>query len=375
MTERKKILLVSNGFYPEISPRSYRATELAKEFSRQGHSVVVITKYMNYDYSDFLNKYSIIIKLWGKSKFPKVPDFKRQPFSFIGRAISRTLLTLFEYPGIEDMFKVKRMLKNEGSYDMLISFAVPYPVHWGVAWARTEKLRVATTWIADCGDPYMGDILDSFRKPFYFGYLEKYFCRKADFISIPVQSAMPGYFSEFHHKIRIIPQGFDFDYDFNKKEIDMPVNDVPTFAYAGRFLRGARDPDKLMHYLINLDLPFKFFVYTNNTELLTKYKNELKEKLFISEFIPRDELMKVLAKMDFLINFDNNTTLNSPSKLIDYTIAGRPILNITQNLNEKDLLAFISGDYRNRMILSDPLQYHIKNISRLFLDLLLFKPF
>ena len=39
----KKILLVSNGFYPEISPRSFRATELAKELVRQGHSVKVTT--------------------------------------------------------------------------------------------------------------------------------------------------------------------------------------------------------------------------------------------------------------------------------------------------------------------------------------------
>jgi len=32
-----KILIVSNAFYPEISPRSFRTTELAKELSRQGH--------------------------------------------------------------------------------------------------------------------------------------------------------------------------------------------------------------------------------------------------------------------------------------------------------------------------------------------------
>ena len=54
MKKKKKILLVSNGFYPEISPRSYRATELAKEFYRQGHEVTVITKYRDYNYIDFL---------------------------------------------------------------------------------------------------------------------------------------------------------------------------------------------------------------------------------------------------------------------------------------------------------------------------------
>ncbi len=368
MTEQKKILLVSNAFYPEISPRSYRATELAKEFCRQGHSVVVISKFRDHDYADLLKEYNITLKFWGKSGFPKVPDFKRKPFSIFSRILTRTLLMLFEYPGIEDMFKVKRILKHEGDYHMMISFAVPYPVHWGVAWSRTQKHPIAETWIADCGDPYMGDVLDSFKKPFYFGYMEKWFCRKADFISIPIESAKPGYYPAFHHKIRIIPQGFDFDLG-NSKGLSH-LNDIPTFAYAGGFLPGARDPKMLMHYLINLDTSFKFLIFTNKPEILDEYKDSLKEKLVISNYIPRDKLMKILSGMDFLINFDNNTTLNSPSKLIDYAIANRPVLNISRKFNSEDLLAFLKRDYRKKMSLPDVNQYHIRNISKLFLDLL-----
>lgn len=39
----RKILIVSKSFYPLISARSLRTTELAKEFARQGHKVTVIT--------------------------------------------------------------------------------------------------------------------------------------------------------------------------------------------------------------------------------------------------------------------------------------------------------------------------------------------
>jgi hypothetical protein len=368
MTERKKILLVSNGFYPEISPRSYRATELAKEFYRQGHQVVVISKYRIHNYGDFLKEYNITLKMWGKSRFPKVPYLKHKPFSFLSRALSRLLSTLFEYPCIEDMFMVKKILRNENNYDMMISFAVPHPVHWGVAWSRSKKHRISGRWVADCGDPFMGDVMDSFRHMFYFGIMEKWFCKKADYISIPIQGAMTGYYPEFHHKIRIIPQGFDFD--LNCEEIDQFINDVPTFAYAGGFIPGARDPKPLMDYLINLSLPFRFLVYTNKPELLDEYKVILKEKLLVSDYIPRSDLMKILAKMDFLINFDNNTSLNSPSKLIDYVIANRPVLNITKNFNGETLLAFLKRDYEKRMLLPEPEQFHIRNISRLFLDLL-----
>ena len=368
MTEHRKILLVSNGFYPEISPRSHRATELAKEYFRQGHEVTVISKYREHDYSDFLEEFPITFKMWNKSILPELPDFKQKYLSLFARGLSRFLSLFFEYPAIEDMFKVRKMLRNEFGFDLLISFAVPYTVHWGIAWSRSEKRRLSEKWIADCGDPYMGDVLDSFRKPFYFSYLEKWFCRKADFISIPIETAKSGYYSEFHHKITIIPQGFFFD--LIKEGVNQNVNSIPTFAYAGTFLQGARNPEPLMQYLTRADLPFKFLVFTNNPDILKKYKVLLNEKLIVSDYIPRHELMEVLSKMDFLINFDNNTELNSPSKLIDYAITNRPTLNINKNFNGDDLAAFLRGDYRKRMTLPDPKKYHIKNISQLFLDLL-----
>ena len=370
MIAKKKILLVSNGFYPEISPRSYRATELAKEFYRQGHDVTVITKFRDHDYSSFLSDYPVTFKMWRKGILPKVPVLRKKPFSRISSGLSRILLLLFEYPGIEETFLVRKMLNNEYDYDLMISFAVPYPIQWGVAWSRSTKHRIAGTWIADCGDPYMGDVLDSFRKPFYFRYLEKWFCKKADFISIPIESAKPGYYSEFHHKIKIIPQGFEFD--LRERSSLQPKNPIPVFAYAGGFMIGSRDPKPLMNYLLDIDIPFRFLVYTNCPEFINEFKAKLNEKLIVSEYIPRTELLKILATADFLINFDNNTTLNSPSKLIDYTILNLPVLNITQNFNGKEILAFLNRDYTNRMLLPDPEYYHIKNISMRFLDLLMF---
>lgn len=364
---KRKIILVTNGFYTEISPRSYRATELAKEFIRQGHDVSVITKYRDHDYSDFLEEFPITFKMWGKYRLPQIRDFRFRPLKLLSRSLIRMASLAFEYPAIEDMFKVRKVLRSEDGYDLLISFAVPYPVHWGVAWSRSKGKRIADIWVADCGDPYMGDVLDSFRHPFYFKYLEKWFCRKADFISLPVESAIAGYYPEFHQKIRIISQGFNFD--LQSREV-IQRNKIPEFAYAGSFLNGIRDPGFLLQLLARIDLPFKFYVFTNQADPLANYSETLIGKLIVSGYIERDLLMKKLSEMDFLINFDNGTNLNIPSKLIDYAITGRPVMNIDKSFKIETLLEFLSGNYSDRMKLPDPKKYHIQNIAQQFLSLL-----
>jgi hypothetical protein len=364
---RVNVLLVSNAFYPEISPRSYRATELAKEFYRQGHAVVVITKFRDYDYNDFLSETPIHLKMWKGGRLPEISVARRNPWAMITRGIKRALMLLLEYPAIEDMFHVRDMLRWEKGYDMMISFAVPYPVQWGVAWARKKNRQISRVWVADCGDPYMGDILDSFRKPFYFSYFEKWFCKKAEFITIPVKSAISAYYPEFHKKIRIIPQGFRFEISNSSEK---SVRMIPEFAYAGRFLKGIRDPGPLLNFLSGTDLPFRFHVFTDQPDYLDEWREPLNDRLIISGYIPRTELLKILTQMDFLLNFDNNTALNVPSKLIDYSITGRPVLNIRRDFSSNDILAFLKGDYSGRMELPDPMQFHISNVSGQFIGLL-----
>ena len=369
----KKILLVSRAFYPELSPRSFRATELAKEFYRQGHDVTVISKFRNYDYFDFLAEYPVTFKMWNKSRFPKFPEFQKKPFSIFSRGISRLLSTLFEYPGIEEMFQVKKMLKHENGYDLMISFAVPFPVHWGVAWTRSEKRPIAKTWVADCGDPYMFARLDTFKKPFYFKFPEVSFCRKCDRISIPFKEMQVRFYPQFISKITVIPQGFNFS------EIRLyegkPNNDKPVFIFAGTIIPGKRDLTLFLDFISSLPTDFLFIVYTNQPEWFEKYKLMLGDKLEIYGYIERLSLLYEMSKADFLINvdtvLDNHSNIEAiPSKLIDYALTDRPILNISSaNLDEKMVMEFLNKDYSRQRILKKS-SYDIRKVSLQFIELL-----
>jgi hypothetical protein len=364
----KRILIVTRAFYPEISPRSFRATELAFEFVRSGHRTTVITINRGGVYKDLLQAYpELTIHTLLPLRFKEINDSRNRIISIIKRGFARILMLLFEYPNVELVFRISRALKKVSGFDLLISIACPHPVHWGVAKARSSTHRIADKWVADCGDPYMGDRADSFRKLFYFKYIEKWCFRKADFISIPFEGARDAYYPEFQSKIRIIPQGFRLD------DMDLPKykgrNSYPVFAYTGYFIPGKRDPRNFLEFLATCKNEFRFIVYTRMKDLIEPYQCKLRDKLIIRDFIPRKELLKDLAAMDFLVNFDNNIPTQLPSKLIDYTITGRPVLNIKDSGDFKFFDEFIKGDYANKMILPEPETFNIERIAKQFLTI------
>ena len=366
----KRVLIISKAFYPEITPRSFRATELAKEFSKQGHDVTVLIDDKGFDYSDFSAEHTVRIKHYGKLRCKPLKASRIRIIGDLKRKFGRLLFMLFDYPNIEISWRLKAALKKESGYDLAISIAVPYPIHWGMAWARTAGHRIAETWVADCGDPFMGNTLESFRYPFYFKYIEKWFSRKADYISIPTAGAMGSYYKEFHPKIKIIPQGFDLS-DISLYKGNNPSERI-QFAYAGGVsASGVRSPIKLIQYLISQKQDFTFVVFaTQGASYLRELAANAEGRIEVRDPLPRKQLLYELSKMDFLVNLDNGTLHQMPSKLIDYSLTGRPILNIYgENPDFKLVEQFLKRDYSGALTIENIDQYKIENVVKQFLNL------
>lgn len=363
--DKKKILIVSRAFYPMIAPRSFRATELAKEFARQGHDVIILTHKRNHDYTDFEKTHNIKIEDFVKGKWKEIKGNNL----FI-KGIRLVLNYLFLYPDIKLTPLLKRALKSQNGFDLLISIAVPYPVHWGVALAKKNNPTLCKIWVADCGDPFMGNKEQEIKHPFYFHFVEQWFCKKPNYITIPIEEAIKAYPETCRNKIKIIPQGFNFEtnkYTTNKQK----NNNTILFAYAGALSKGFRDPSEFLEYLsIKTDKNFKFIVYTQSTSIIAPYKTKLGEKIEIRNYIPREQLLEELKTMDFLINIENKNNIQSPSKLIDYAIVGKPILSIKPfHLNTQIVDEFLNRNYTNQYIIRNIEQYNIKNVAKQFIDL------
>lgn len=365
---KKKIVLISSLFFPRNSPRANRTTELAKEFARQGHHVTVYSALGDYDYTGFEKQYNLKIRNFGKRRFFTLnSDGKNMSYNFLNKVGIKLFHKIIEFPHIELAFKVADLLKKEKNIDLLITVAVPFPIHWGAAFAQKyfSKNNIKT-WVADCGDPYMGN--PAHNHPFYFKYVEKWFCRKVDYITVPTDNSIGGYYREFHDKIRVVPQGFNFEDYENLPEYK--ENDVPTFIYAGALYEKIRDPRPFLDYLTTLNAEFKFIIYTRNQKLISDYKDKLKHKLEINDYIPRAEVMCEFAKADFLINFENADTVQTPSKLIDYVLAKRPIFSVpSTGLNENIFREFLQLNFSHQKKIDNIDQYNIFVIAKNFIQL------
>jgi len=359
-----KILIVSRSFYPHNSPRSFRTAELAKELSSKGHDVTVYIPSSEFDYSDFIREHPMVIKYFNTYSLGR----KITGISLIDRVIYHYEKWLINSEYLKTMLELEKTICVEKDYDLLITIAVPHYIHWAVGRLYEKGYKIATTWVADCGDSYMKCRTMANRPPFYFKPLEKRWCRFCDYITVPLESEKENYYPEFVEKIRVIPQGFNFDevgeYVASKK------NDIIVFAYAGSFIPRIRDPRPLMEYLLNCKKDFRFVIYSTTLNLIQPYKEKFGDKLEIREPIPRLELIRKLRECDFLINIDNGAAKGMPSKLIDYSLVGRPILSITSsNIDTKMIDSFLCRDYTEQFIVEDISRYDIHNVAQQFIDL------
>lgn len=366
----KKIVIIARATCPDTSPRSMRTHELALELARKGHDVTLYILTGGHDYSNYEKTYNLKVNSLGKTYLSTFSYEKNKTHNLMIRIVRKLLNKFFAFPDIELSFNTYKAIKKENSIDLLITIGMPYPIHWGAALFRTlNNTRMEKTiWVADCGDPYMGNPFS--KKLFYFKYVEKWFCNKADFISIPTRQAIQGYYPEFHEKIEIIPQGFNFS-DVKVSENNKP-NRVITFIYAGNFYAGLRDPRPLLDYLASLDIEFKFIIYTKSHSILKGYEHKLGDKLIVRNYIPRKQLILEMSKADFLLNLENPSSVQSPSKLIDYGLANKPILsvNTNQELNKNMINSFLNRDYKDALKIDNIQQYNIVNVANSFLSLL-----
>lgn len=362
-----RILIISEFFHKIDSPRALRAKELAFELVKKGHYVYVICSLANLP-EQFYSIENLVFEDLGQKK--KL-EFKWISILFgkrISYLISKIMLILFEYPNILLMKPVRSCLKKQSGFDLLISIGQPYPIHWGVASIWSNK--IAKKWVADCGDPYALLKNDTYFKPYYFRWIEKWFMRKCDYVSIPIESARSSYFNEFSSKIVVIPQGLSFpDINTTVKSSEITI----SFAYFGDIYPYQKTAIRFIHLLARQTyINYKFIIYSKGTEFFLKNMDEnTRKKSEIHLPIERFQLLKSLSSVDFLVYFPYEKPGQQPFKLVDYTFLNKPILCFKNDLiSENVFLEFLNGNFSNKSKGVELESYKVENVAKQFLSLI-----
>lgn len=368
-----KIAIITAVYAPLSTPRALRAAELAKEFGKMGHLVTVYNctsfegkeppAMRNVNYVDLgIRKISNL----NANKGLRHSIFIITVYNYFKKILFYwTLGTwLIYYRGIKKRFYA------EEKYDLLISIGLPFTIHWGIS-TKFSGHSLAKCYVADYGDPFSkGNI--NINVAHYFRMIEKKVINKFDYISIPTERALDSYtWLKSNTYIKVIPQGF------NLEEValcEYHVNNIPTFAYAGIFYPDIRNPQKLFDFLVSLQFDYRFIIYTaiSNTDsysCILPYISKLGEKLVVKDYIPREELIKELSKVDFIVNINNITNNQIPSKLIDYALSKRPIFSCSPcSIDNNKFLRFCQGDYNGQENI-DLNKHNIHNIASAFCGL------
>ena len=377
--ENLRIVIVTAYYYPLNVPRAFRATELAHEFARRGHQVTVINAItvlnsdgvlLSIDKTPNVKLINLHAFKWCIDSSKKVQYSNSGFFSNIKQYLWKFLFYISTNKWFYLYLKVKNLLTFEQKYDLLISIGLPFAIHWAVA-HKIAGRNIADCYVADYGDPFSKFNIATKVAP-YFQFIEKKCINRFDFISIPTDIAINSYrWLKDDDHIKVIPQGFNFN---GIKLSTYTPNSVPTFAFAGLFYSDIRNPQIFLDFLSDFTLDFRFVIYTNinvqdSMKCLRPYIDKLDGRMLIIDSIPRDKLILELSKMDFLINVKNSSNNQSPSKLIDYTLANRPIFSFSSKLYDSErFLRFYNGIYDNLDSI-DLSQFNIVNVANQFLNL------
>ena len=365
-----KIHIITGHFHPQIHPRAFRSRELAVELARRGHDVTISNCWtingFNYDQYAKDNNFKINnLELFCTE--PNNAGINSSKKSIVKRKLD----FLKEYLLAGSVLFRSRILADkldiDDDTDIVIALSTPFTCLLGLSLYIKRKQKSFFV-IGDSGDPFYYSKQSS--KAPWFKPIEKWVYQHFNYLCIPTENAIPLYSPLLPaEKIKIIPQGFRMD---NLKLYHGPMGPPVKFAYAGVFYWDIRNPEFLFNYLNRLDRDFEFHLYMRaldpRVEDYLKDKPVLKSKIRVAS-LPHDELIYELSKMDFLINIENVSNTQMPSKLIDYGMAGRPIFSCKKDTFSPLLFnEFMEGNYTAQYEV-DIKQYDIRNIVDKFLSL------
>ncbi|HDR7446975.1 MULTISPECIES: transporter [Bacillus] len=359
----KRVMVISYWYYPENVARAFHVKGIVSSLVQEGYNVdLIIPRNSMYQEIDARESDNITIhqvkpgsilhkekNRWDVNR--NILNNSRSNFFIKGL---KSLYDVLIWPDrtVEWAINAYRYVKKHklhSNSEAMVTVGLPVSTH--ITGHLLKKDASHLKWIADYGDPFSYNPDREIRK--YDKFLESKILNNVNSIVIPTENAVDCYtnLGVNRSKIHVIPQLFEEQQGESSYSIDKEKFNI---MYAGSFYRGIRSPVEFIHGLVlasekNPNLHFHYFGNVNALEEFLEMEGlDIKTiPITVNTFKDRSEIISIMKNMDLLINLNNKSTSQIPSKIIDYLYADTRILNVGSNLtdlfdnvdNEKEKIA------------------------------------
>jgi len=360
-----RILILAYSYSPALTPRAFRWTAVAEWMASEGHDVEVVCAKSN-----GLSGFQVIkgvqihrvgggfrntLKAWMNLEQVVKPKpnkamvkqaLSKRSSSLVRKLYSFTLKNVM-WPDFAAFWyfsafrKSKELIKNK-PYDAIISVSIPFTGHL-VGLSLNKRYMIP--WLVDIGDPFYFMTETPVNNHKFFGklnfYSEERVLEKADVISVTTKQTRLEYYKHFPYldanKISVIPPLFVTpDLQKGSKQLFTGQRKL-KLVYAGTLYSRIRSPAVLLKFFASLlDEPIgekaelHFFGEINDcASCFQEYAHLIGEKIFLHGLVMRDDALQAMKEAEILINLGNQTGYQLPSKVIEYVMLGKPVLNIS----------------------------------------------
>lgn len=240
-----------------------------------------------------------------------------------------------------------KWLSTVNHYHSLVSVSPPFTGH--LVALGVKKKHPKMKWLVDIGDPFCFLRHPSpnnhrlYKKLNYF--VERKVLETADAITVTTEPASNKYlelFPKITTKIQVIPPLMSLPVNQTVESSMCPDNSKARLVFTGTLYKDIREPgfllslfEKLLQTHLGNKLELHFFGYIHDCrDCFKKYESLLGNKIFIHGVVSHSKVLQAMKDADILINIGNNTPYQLPSKVVEYAILGKPILNIVKAYND-----------------------------------------
>ncbi len=341
-----KFIFLQEGYDPHPDANSICTKALVDELKKQNHQVYIICDGIEGKESLFSQEPSIL-----HVNTPQYIPFQKQNFLGKINTILKKIFLIFKWP-IRFPKKVKEYVKtietllstiNDNEKIILISiYRTPEMVDAGF---YIKKKYPTLSWIIYSLDGISAGVGISNNKWLRKMDLKWHYQRNAwaDVI-IQMQSHRDAYTKSVLSKYLSKTIFLDLPLMVKKKDDLLNVkndNNDLTFVYGGVFHKQLREPYYLLEWFKELvkDKNITFLCYTQSAFVkeIEDVAKETRGYLKRLDYILPDEMDKVVANADCMINVGNASSTMVPSKLFVYMSACKPIIHFVTDMNDSCL--------------------------------------